>query len=72
MRAHADPDVFLPGDVALRRAVTRRGGPATARGLAMLARAWRPWRSYAVHHLWASLHAAPPDPRDPNVEEADR
>ena len=62
MRALADPDVLLPGDVALRHAVTRRGGPADARGLAGLAAPWRPWRSYAVHLLWASLEAAPFDP----------
>jgi len=59
MRALADPDVFLPGDVALRHAVTRRGGPRDPRGMAYLAGRWRPWRSYAVHHLWASLDAAP-------------
>ena len=55
MRALDDPDAFLPGDVALRHAVARRGGPADARGIAALAARWRPWRSYAVHHLWASL-----------------
>jgi len=59
MRALADPDVFLSGDVALRHAVTRRGGPGDPRGMAFLATRWRPWRSYAVHHLWASLDAAP-------------
>jgi AraC family transcriptional regulator of adaptative response / DNA-3-methyladenine glycosylase II len=59
MRALADPDVFLPGDIALRTAVTRRGGPGDPRGMAALAARWRPWRSYAVHHLWASLDAAP-------------
>jgi len=59
MRALADPDVFLPGDVALRHAVTSRGGPADPKGMAALAARWRPWRSYAVHHLWASLSAAP-------------
>jgi AraC family transcriptional regulator, regulatory protein of adaptative response / DNA-3-methyladenine glycosylase II len=26
-----------------------------ARAAAALAESWRPWRSYAVHHLWASL-----------------
>jgi AraC family transcriptional regulator, regulatory protein of adaptative response / DNA-3-methyladenine glycosylase II len=26
-----------------------------ARGAAALAESWRPWRSYAVHHLWAYL-----------------
>ncbi len=34
-------------------------GPAAraraARGAAALAESWRPWRSYAVHHLWAYL-----------------
>jgi AraC family transcriptional regulator of adaptative response / DNA-3-methyladenine glycosylase II len=59
MRALADPDVFLPGDVALRHAVTRRGGAGDPRGMATLAARWSPWRSYAVHHLWASLDAAP-------------
>jgi len=66
MRTLADPDVFLPGDVALRRAVTRRGGPGDARGLAILAETWRPWRSYAVHHLWASLDAPPGPPARPD------
>ncbi|MFH1474403.1 MAG: AlkA N-terminal domain-containing protein [Chloroflexota bacterium] len=67
MRAMADPDVFLSGDVALRHALTRRGGPADAHGIAALAGRWRPWRSYAVHHLWASLDAVPavqPDRND--------
>ena len=59
MRALGDPDAFLPGDVALRHAVTLRGGPGDARAMAALASRWRPWRSYAVHHLWASLNAAP-------------
>jgi AraC family transcriptional regulator of adaptative response / DNA-3-methyladenine glycosylase II len=42
-----DPDVFLPTDAAVVRALRgRRDG-------AVLAEAWRPWRSYAVLHLWA-------------------
>jgi AraC family transcriptional regulator, regulatory protein of adaptative response / DNA-3-methyladenine glycosylase II len=46
MRA-GDPDSFLPGDVGLRRAMAQLGaGPEHA------AR-WRPWRSYAVIHLWS-------------------
>jgi AraC family transcriptional regulator of adaptative response / DNA-3-methyladenine glycosylase II len=48
MRALGDRDVFLPGDVAVRRALERLGGePDPDR--------WRPWRSYAVMHLWRSL-----------------
>ena len=44
MRALGDPDVFLPGDLVLDRALaSHRGDPTT----------WKPWRSYAVAHLWA-------------------
>jgi AraC family transcriptional regulator of adaptative response / DNA-3-methyladenine glycosylase II len=49
MRALSDPDVFLPGDAGVVRALRSLGaGPGAAP-------AWRPWRSYAVHHLWATL-----------------
>ena len=59
MRALSDPDVFLDGDVGVVRAL--RGladGPfASAAAPVMPASAvssrWHPWRSYAVHHLWA-------------------
>jgi AraC family transcriptional regulator, regulatory protein of adaptative response / DNA-3-methyladenine glycosylase II len=54
MRALSDPDVFLPGDVGVVRALQRLT-PLTA-GLA--AERWRPWRSYATHHLWAALEPA--------------
>jgi AraC family transcriptional regulator of adaptative response / DNA-3-methyladenine glycosylase II len=60
MRALGDPDAFPPGDAALRRAVIALGGPSDAGGIADLARRWRPWRAYAVHHLWASLSPATP------------
>jgi AraC family transcriptional regulator of adaptative response / DNA-3-methyladenine glycosylase II len=51
MRAMSDPDAFLPTDAGVLRAVKRLGGAVLGGG----AEAWRPWRSYAVHHLWASL-----------------
>ena len=58
MRALSDPDVFLPGDVGVLRAL-RRCGHAVAPGSATARRErWRPWRSYAVHHLWATLEPA--------------
>jgi AraC family transcriptional regulator of adaptative response / DNA-3-methyladenine glycosylase II len=44
-----DPDVFLPGDVAVVRALRELGLTIEA------AEAWRPFRSFAVLHLWASL-----------------
>lgn len=60
MRALADPDVFLPGDLALRRAL---GGVTPTRARAR-GEALRPWRSYALLHLWTApllaSEAAPP------------
>jgi AraC family transcriptional regulator of adaptative response / DNA-3-methyladenine glycosylase II len=65
MRALSDPDAFLLSDVGVLDALARLGavpagtGPAArgraARAAAALAENWRPWRSYAVHHLWAYL-----------------
>jgi AraC family transcriptional regulator of adaptative response / DNA-3-methyladenine glycosylase II len=55
MRALGDPDVFLPTDVGVRHAFTRLGLRASARDAQLLAQPWSPWRSYALHHLWASL-----------------
>jgi AraC family transcriptional regulator, regulatory protein of adaptative response / DNA-3-methyladenine glycosylase II len=61
LRGLADPDVWLPADLALRRSLTMLGSTdadATTR--------WRPWRSYAVLHLWAlavpSLFTRPTTP----------
>ena len=48
MRGLADPDVWLPGDLALRRSLAALGSSD-----ADAATRWRPWRSYAVMHLWA-------------------
>jgi AraC family transcriptional regulator of adaptative response / DNA-3-methyladenine glycosylase II len=54
MRALGDPDVFLPTDVGVRRGL-EAVGLATAPGAAAArAERWRPWRSYALHHLWAA------------------
>jgi AraC family transcriptional regulator of adaptative response / DNA-3-methyladenine glycosylase II len=49
MRALGDPDVLLAADLGVRRALERLGGDPGA------AERWRPFRSYATHHLWASL-----------------
>ena len=35
------------------------GRPLTARALAARAEAWRPWRGYAVFHLWGAAAASP-------------
>ena len=50
MRGLGDPDVLLDTDLGVRHALTRLGLAG-----ADLAGRWRPWSSYAVHHLWASL-----------------
>ncbi|HET7735380.1 MAG TPA: AlkA N-terminal domain-containing protein [Nocardioidaceae bacterium] len=47
MRALGDPDVFLPTDVGVRHALERIGEVDPE--------SWRPWRSYALLHLWTSL-----------------
>ena len=51
------PDVFLSGDLALRRAVQRAYGldhPPTDEEMVQLSDRWRPYRSLAVSYLFAS------------------
>jgi AraC family transcriptional regulator of adaptative response / DNA-3-methyladenine glycosylase II len=55
MRALGDPDVFLPTDIGVRNALVALGADGSPKSAARLAEAWRPWRSYALHHLWAHL-----------------
>jgi AraC family transcriptional regulator of adaptative response / DNA-3-methyladenine glycosylase II len=49
MRGLGHPDTFLASDLGVRHAMARLGLGADH------AERWAPWRSYAVHHLWASL-----------------
>ncbi|MEU9209764.1 AlkA N-terminal domain-containing protein [Streptomyces sp. NPDC048415] len=46
MRALGDPDVLLTGDVAIQAGMRHAGTEAVD------AEAWRPWRTYAMHHFW--------------------
>ncbi len=55
MRAFNDPDIFLATDLGVRHAAQALGLPAAPAELARRAERWRPWRSYALHHLWTSL-----------------
>lgn len=55
LRALGDPDVFLPTDVGVRNALRALGADSTPQQAARLSEAWRPWRAYAMHHLWATL-----------------
>ena len=58
MRALGDPDTFLPSDLGIKKAVARLGIGSNARAISDHAAAWRPWRSYATHQLWATLSEA--------------
>jgi AraC family transcriptional regulator, regulatory protein of adaptative response / DNA-3-methyladenine glycosylase II len=48
MRAMRWPDAFPKEDVAVRKSL----GGVSANEAEALSQAWRPWRSYAVMHLW--------------------
>ena len=57
MRALGHPDAFPAGDLVLRKALAGAGdGPLpTEKTVAARAEAWRPWRAYAVIHLWKDM-----------------
>ena len=50
MRGLGDPDVMLDTDLGVRQALAALGLDTAA-----VADRWRPWRAYAMHHLWATL-----------------
>jgi len=57
------PDVFLPGDIALRRAIQRAYGfdhVPSGEELIQIADRWRPYRSLAVSYLFASEYDGEP------------
>jgi AraC family transcriptional regulator of adaptative response / DNA-3-methyladenine glycosylase II len=60
LRALAHPDVFLPTDIGVRNALVGLGHDPVA-ALAH-SETWRPWRSYALMHLWNTL--MPPTPKE--------
>jgi AraC family transcriptional regulator of adaptative response / DNA-3-methyladenine glycosylase II len=66
MRALRWPDAFPSGDIAMRKTL----GGISARQAEELSQAWRPWRSYAVLHLWRNHPAlsSAPSPRQTNHE----
>jgi len=55
MRALGDPDTFLASDLGIKKAGVRLGIGSNPRAISEHAAAWRPWRSYATHQLWATL-----------------
>jgi len=55
MRGLGDPDAFPVSDLGLRLAAKQLGLPTQQRTLIEHSTRWRPWRSYAVQHLWTTL-----------------
>ncbi|QNN52081.1 DNA-3-methyladenine glycosylase 2 [Nocardioides mesophilus] len=70
LRALGHPDVFLPTDIGVRNALRGLGEPVDR--LAARAEQWRPWRSYALLHLWSSLALLRPADPDPTGRSRDR
>jgi AraC family transcriptional regulator of adaptative response / DNA-3-methyladenine glycosylase II len=62
LRALRDPDAFMPTDLGTRRAATALGLPDDPAHLVRLTDRWRPWRSYAMAHLWSLPAATGADP----------
>jgi AraC family transcriptional regulator, regulatory protein of adaptative response / DNA-3-methyladenine glycosylase II len=63
MRALRDPDAFLATDLGVRHALERLGQGARPADAERLAERWRPYRAYAVQHLWAHLVPAQAPPQ---------
>ena len=60
MRALRHADAFPASDIVLRQvAAGDRRAPMTTRALEALSQDWRPWRAYAVLHLWRMSSALP-------------
>ena len=59
MRALGDPDTFLASDLGIKKAGARLGLGVNPRTISEHAAAWRPWRTYATHQLWATLTPTP-------------
>src|SRR5204862_4943657 len=55
MRALRWPDAFLKEDIVVRNNL----GGVTAKQAEALSQSWRPWRSYAVMHVWGMEKPSP-------------
>jgi AraC family transcriptional regulator of adaptative response / DNA-3-methyladenine glycosylase II len=54
LRALNDPDVFLPTDLGVHHGLRHLGLPTDHHAVARVAERWRPWRSYALMHIWSA------------------
>ena len=53
MRALRNPDAFLASDLGVRHALDRLGLDSRPAAAEALSQSWRPFRAYALQHLWA-------------------
>lgn len=56
MRALGNRDSFLPTDLGVRRALERLGHDGDPASATRLGERWRPYRAYALQHLWSTLN----------------
>lgn len=68
MRALGNPDAFPAADLILRREAAADAAPLSTKALTDRANAWRPWRAYAVIHLWRGASDAPAPARRKKTE----
>jgi AraC family transcriptional regulator of adaptative response / DNA-3-methyladenine glycosylase II len=52
MRGLGEPDAFPAGDLGVRKALGNGRGLPSEAAVLRAAETWRPWRAYAVMHLW--------------------
>lgn len=52
MRELRDPDAFMASDLGVRKGFEALGLASTEPAMLARAQRWRPWRAYAVMHLW--------------------
>jgi AraC family transcriptional regulator of adaptative response / DNA-3-methyladenine glycosylase II len=57
MRALGDADAFPASDLGVRHALARLGEPADPVAAERRSAPWRPFRAYALQHLWGVLTA---------------
>ena len=55
MRALGDPDAFMASDLGVHHALVKLGLAGDPKSAEQLSERWKPWRAYALQHLWASL-----------------
>ncbi|WP_396668889.1 DNA-3-methyladenine glycosylase 2 family protein [Microbacterium sp. R86528] len=67
MRVLGDPDVTLPGDVAVRAGAAACGIPAEPKPFEAWAARTAPWRSYLTAHLWRNAPLRPTR-KKPNLQ----